>query len=302
MAAKSPQEQRGALPVNIIAQSPASTGAHAAVRRELASLIDYGRLELPMLPEHAARVVALAGQPDASALGLARLIASDQALAARVMKVARSAAYQPSSPINSLQHAIAWLGLGEVADIAFTAAVQGRLLNVPGQRPRAVRMWQVAVACAIWAREVAAMARRYSEVTYLCGLLHDIGKPVALLASADLAGKLGVRLGDDDYDALVHEFHAPLGLLLAQRWRLPEAVAECIRFWPDPSAATAHADEVRVVHLAHHVAELVVAQGADVARETLLKSAAVDELHIGPDRLKALIDRSDWVMGQVKAY
>ena len=288
--------------MNIISQPVAVPEGLDAVRRELASLLDYGRLELPMLPENAARVVALAGQPQADAQSLAKLVAADQALAARVMKVARSAAYQPSSPINSLQHAIAWLGLGEVADIAFTAAVQGRLLDVPGQRPRATRLWQVAVACAIWSREIAALARRYSDVTYVCGLLHDIGKPVALLAGADLAGKLGVRLGDDDYDALVHEFHAPIGLLLAQRWRLPEAVAECIRNWPDPSAASAHEDVVRVVHLAHHVAELVVAQGADVARETLLKSDAVDQLHIGPDRLKALIDRSDWVMGQVQAY
>lgn len=288
--------------MNITSRSVAAPEGVAAVRRELRALLDYGRLELPMLPEHAARVVALAGQPHTDAAALAKLVAADQALAARVMKVARSAAYQPSSPIESLQHAIAWLGLGEVADIAFTAAVQGRLLDVPGQRPRATRLWQVAVACAIWSREIAALVRRYSDAIYLCGLLHDIGKPVALLASADLAGKLGVRLGDDDYDALVHEFHAPLGLLLAQRWRLPEAVAECIRHWPDPSAACAHTDVVRVVHLAHHVAELVVAQGADVARETLLKSDAVDQLHIGPDRLKALIDRADWVMGQVKAY
>ncbi len=288
--------------MNIIAKSSAPSEAHAVVRRELASLLDYGRLELPMLPENAARVVALAGSADANALGLARLIASDQALAARVMKVARSAAYQPSSPINSLQHAIAWLGLGEIADIAFTAAVQGRLLAIPGQRPRAMHMWQVAVACAIWSREVAAMARKYSEVIYLCGLLHDIGKPVALLAASDLAGKLGVRLEDEAFEALVHEFHAPLGLLLAQRWKLPEPVSACIRSWPDPSAATEHGDVVRVVHVAHHVAELVSAQGAELARQALGTNPVLDEINIGPDRLKALIDRTDWVMGQVRAY
>ena len=285
-----------------MSRSTAPSDALGAVRRELASLLDYGRLELPMLPEHAARVVELAGSERADAPGLARLIASDQALAARVMKVARSTAYQPSSPINSLQHAIAWLGLGEVGDIAFTAAVQGRLLSAAAQRPRAARLWQVAVACAIWSREVAAMARRYSEVTYLCGLLHDIGKPVALLACSDLAGKLGLRLADEDYDALVHEFHAPLGVLLAQRWRLPEAVAACIRFWPDPASAPDHGDEVRVVHIAHHVAELVVGQGPEVAREVILGNGALDLLHIGPDRFRAMIDRSEWVMGQVRAY
>ena len=288
--------------MNIISERGDAPVGLKAVRAELASLLQFGKLELPMLPEQAARVVSLASRPEADAHSLARLIESDQSLAAQVMKVARSAAYQPSLPINSLQHAIAWLGLGEVSDIAFTAAVQGRLLNIPGQRPRATHMWKVAVAAAIWSREIAAVSRRYSEVTYLCGLLHDIGKPVSLLASADLAGKLGVRLSDDEYEALIHEFHAPLGALLAERWKLPESVATCIRCWPDWTEAEEFAEEVPVVHLAHHLAELVVGQGPELAKEVLVTNPVLDALNIGPDRFKALLDRTPWVMGQVQSY
>lgn len=288
--------------MNIIQRADPPRGDFDKVRAELATLVDHRQVNLPMLPEHAAHVVAFAGRPEASAATLSRLVMNDQALAAQVMKVARSAAYQPASPINSLQHAVAWLGLGEVSDIAFTAAVQGRLLAVPGQHPRAQHMWKVAVAAAIWSREIAALSRRYSEVTYLCGLLHDIGKPIALLASSEVATRLGVRLGDEDYEALVHEFHTPLGVLLAEHWKLPEAVATCVRYWPDYETAEEFADEVPVVHLAHHVAELVIGQGPEFAREALRNNPVLDLLIIGPDRFKGLLDRTGWVLGQVEAY
>lgn len=292
----------GARAVNITSEREQVAVGAKAVRQELAGLLEYGNLDLPMLPEHAARVVAMANRSDSDAHSLARLIESDQSLAARVMKVARSAAYQSSSPINSLQHAIAWLGMGEISDIVFTTAVQGRLLNVPGQRPRAVHMWKVAVSAAIWSREIAAIARRYSEITYLCGLLHDIGKPIALMASADVAKKLGVRLSDEEFEALIHEFHGPLGAVLAEKWRLPEAVAVCIRCWPDWTTAQEFAEEVPVVHLAHHLAELVLDQGPAFAREALADNPVLEALNIGPDRFKGLLDRTRWVMDQVQAY
>jgi HD-like signal output (HDOD) protein len=288
--------------VDIIRRQSNPSDAHAAVHNELAALLQYGRLDLPLLPESAVRILALAGRPAADADGLTQIIASDSALVARVLKVARCAAYQPSCAIDSLPKAIGWLGIGEVADIAFTAAVQGSLLPVQAQQARARRTWQVAVAAAIWSREVAAMARRSGDVIYLCGLFHDIGRAAALLASVDVAGKLGVRLDDEQYDRLIHDFHGPLGVLLAARWQLPEAVAKCIRAWPEPAESAECADPLRVVHLAHHVAELIVGQGAEMAREALSGSAVLDQLNIGPDRLKALVDRSDWVMGQVSAY
>src|SRR5262245_37193582 len=83
------------------------------------ALLESGALEVPVLPEVAARVVAFAGNPDSDSQKLARIITTDQALASHVMRVVGTAAYQPHAPIVSLQQAITWLGMAEVADIAF---------------------------------------------------------------------------------------------------------------------------------------------------------------------------------------
>ena len=111
------------------------------VRGLFTAAVAKGELELPVLPEVAARVVAVAGSKDTDSAVLARLITGDQSLAAHVMRIAKSAIYQPRNEINSLQSAISWLGAAEVADIAFTVAVQGRLLSLPGQKLRAQALW-----------------------------------------------------------------------------------------------------------------------------------------------------------------
>ncbi len=288
--------------MNIITKPLLRADGLAAVRRELAALIEHGRLDLPELPWQAARAIDMAMQAERDARALARLVASDRWLAARVMRVARAGTWPPESPLPSLARAIHWLGASEVTDILLTAAVGRELNGSSGPRPRVTRTWQQSVACAIWSREVAGMARCRSPLSYLCGLMHDVGRTVTWLIVADLAGKLGVGLSDDDYDALAHQFHGELGVWLAQRWNLPEAVVACMLHWRTPAAAGRFAEEAKVVHIAHHVAELVIGQGPEMARAALRANPGFDALNIGPDRLKALIDRTDWVMGQVRVY
>ena len=288
--------------MNIITKPLLRPDGLAAVRRELAALIEHDRLDLPALPVQAARAIDIAMKAERDARALARLVASDRRLAARVMRVARAGTWPPESPLPSLARAIHWLGVSEVSDIVLTAAAGRELLGWTGALPRLTRAWQQSVACAIWAREIAGMARCRSPLVYHCGLMHDSGQSIALLTASDLAGKLGVGLSDEDYDALAHQFHGELGVLLAQRWNLPEAVVACMLHWRTPEAAGRFAEEAKVVHIAHHVAELVIGQGPEMARAALRANPGFDALNIGPDRLKVLIDRTDWVMGQVRAY
>ena len=73
------------------------------------------------------------------------------------VRVVRSAAQRPVSSIGSLPHAVAWLGFDEVANIAFTLALQGKLLDVKGQQHTARRLWRHSLASALWSRQLAHM-------------------------------------------------------------------------------------------------------------------------------------------------
>ena len=261
-----------------------------------------GELDLPMLPEIAARVVAVAGSPDTDASGLARMIAGDQALAAHVMRVAKSAIYQPRHPIESLQHAISWLGMAEVSDIAFTVAVQGKLLNVPGQKARAQKLWKQAVGTAQWARLVADNAGCQGEPSYLAGLLHEIGKPAALQAIAELSRRAATPLSDAEVDMLVAEFHVTVGTQLAASWKLPDAVISVVGGWRDWAAAVERKDACATVYLAHHLAEHMLANSGPLAADALATDPVAAHFGWGSTEMLALCGHTEHIRAVIDGY
>lgn len=272
------------------------------IREALALALGAGRLDIPLLPEAAVHLMAPGTRPAADAESLRRLIESDRALAAQVMRVSASAACQPDSRIGSLQHAIAWLGPDEVADIAFTAAVQGRLLGAPGHESLIIRSWRASVMAALWSREIATVARAPAEPAYLCGLLHQIGRPVTVLVAADLALARGERLTEGEYAWLMDDMGGVVGEEVARRWGLPPAVMSCIRWWRDPANAAEHRVEVRTVALANRLAQRCRAGGAGLALDTLDVATVLAELGVAPDRFNSLLDRAEWVLAQARAY
>ncbi len=260
-----------------------------------------GELDLPVLPEVAARVVAVAGSPETDAADLARMITGDQALAAHVMRVATSAIYQPRHPIESLQHAISWLGMAEVSDIAFTVAVQGKLLNVPGQRARAQKMWKQAVGTAQWSRLVADAAGCQGEPSYLAGLLHEIGKPAALQALVELSRRAAAPLAEEEIDALVAEFATDVGVQLAGSWKLPGAVVSAIAGWQNWQTAE-RKDACAIVYLAHHLAEHMLANSGPLAADALAADPVAAHFGWGQPELLGLCGHIEHVRALVDGF
>lgn len=261
-----------------------------------------GELDLPVLPEIAARVVAVAGSPAADASGLARMIAGDQSLAAHVMRVATSAIHQPRQPIESLQQAISWLGIAEVSDIAFTVAVQGKLLNVPGQKARVQKMWKQAVGTAQWSRLVADTAGCQGESSYLAGLLHEIGKPAVLQAVAELSRRAATPLSEDEIGALVAEFHTAVGSQLAMAWKLPDAVVSVVAGWRNWAEAAERKDASAIVYLAHHLAEHMLANSGSLAADALASDPVAAHFGWGLPEIIGLCGHTEHIRAVVDGY
>jgi HD-like signal output (HDOD) protein len=272
------------------------------IRGLFAAQIARGELELPVLPEIAARVVAAAASHQTDAPALSRLIVGDPSLAAHVMRIANSAVYQPRTPIDSLQQAIAWLGMSEVADIAFTVAVQGKLLNVPGQKARVQRMWRMAVGAALWSRQVAAAAGCRAEVSYLGGLLHEIGKPACLQAIMELSRRAATPLADEEIDALIAEFQLEVGATLVGNWALPDSLCQVVRGWPDWAAAGPSRNACAIVYLAHHLAEHMAANSGSLAAEALAADPVAAQLGFGLGEILALVGQGEAIRALAEGY
>jgi HD-like signal output (HDOD) protein len=204
-----------------------------------------GDFVVPMLPEVAVKVVRTGTRDSINAQRLSDIIASDPTLTMHVLRIAASAANRAATPIASLPHAVAWLGFDEVANIAFTLALQGKMLDVPGQQRKARRLWRHSLASALWSRQLALMVARETGLSYLCGLVHNIGKSVTLGAAHELARQTGATLSGEDYERLVGTFHREVTARVVKTWHLPPPILMVVTRWEAEKAGTVHTGAVR---------------------------------------------------------
>src|SRR6185503_4373864 len=66
-------------------------------------------IELPILPEASARIVALCENAKTDAKAIEAVLERDPSLASHVLRIANSSAYAPREPIVSLQQAVSRL-------------------------------------------------------------------------------------------------------------------------------------------------------------------------------------------------
>lgn len=213
------------------------------------------RLELPMLPAVAAEVLALVQQETTDAARLAAVVHRDQTLASNVLRVANSALHAGQVPCASLQQAVGRLGMQAITEIALAVAVKGRVFAHPAFAEAGALLWRHSVVTGFFTKEIARLRQRDVEIAFLCGLLHDVGKPM-LLATAERL----LRAAAVDSDALaaaLHEHHAAAGVALAQQWRLPDQIVECIHHHHAWEQAQRFPELTMTVHLADLLAHAV---------------------------------------------
>ncbi|MFO0583848.1 MAG: HDOD domain-containing protein [Anaeromyxobacter sp.] len=293
---------------------PAIVGASApsldAAEREIAgALLEHFEANRPgpaSFPAIATKVLELVRDPEVQVPALARLIEDDPALSAAVLVLGNSALYRGVQELRTVKEAIARLGLTEVARIA--AALSTRSLYQAGVRaefaafaPQWNRLFFHAATTARAGADLAK-ARRLAEpeAVYLAGMLHDVGKSLALrsLAALTIAGQAEVK-DDDALERILHRVHVEVGGAAHQEWGLPRHVAEVAVLHHDaavpagPEHAGLHVVRlVSALHLLHERAAL----HPDAAAEAIQSARA---LGVGPERVAALVnaiaETEDWV-------
>jgi putative nucleotidyltransferase with HDIG domain len=228
---------------NVLRAQDARVGREAAlVVRKLTGIInrriETNNLIVPAMPAIAAQCMDLAHDPQQSFASLAAVVSRDSVLAARVLKLANSAAFPSRIPASSIEHAVQRMGLEGLT----TALVDYSMYQVFSSRDDRVQaafrgIWEHSLAVALLAKELAQrLAGAHAPITsssYLAGLLHDVGKPVvaSLLLEAErlLARKPGAPwISHAVWKRVVNDCHRSIGVALAKSWNLPADVSGSI--------------------------------------------------------------------------
>lgn len=268
------------------------------VERALVERIDKDRIDLPVLPQVAGRVMALASDPSADAARLSVLIHQDQALAAHVLRIANSPAYMPRTPIASLQHAVAMLGVTQLSDIAVTISLKSGAVTVPGYEADIRYLWRHALASGAYAKEIARLRRYNVESAYLCGLLHAVGKPVVLKTVTTIAADMHIPLDPSAITSFLDGYHSRVGNLIATEWALPPQVAEAIAYYWAYEQAPSHRQEAMMTCLADRLATyLLIPDSFDGS--TFREHSIFADLNLYPNDIDALLGLQEKVLSLV---
>ena len=207
---------------------------------------------LPTLPGVVAKLCAMVESPDVSAGEIGKLIASDQVLAARILKLVNSAFYGFPGHISSISQAYVLLGFNVVKGLAVSASVFDMM---KGQLDE---LWRHSLACSIATSRIASLIGEPDvEEIAVAGLLHDIGKVALWTRLPEEMEKLmpdvkdgGRQLFDLESEKLGIT-HPEIGEMLAKQWNLPENLIEPITCHHEPHKSKKFHRRTCIVHLAN---------------------------------------------------
>jgi diguanylate cyclase (GGDEF)-like protein len=213
---------------------------------------------LPSLPTVALEVLRLADSPDTTLEDLARTLAVDPALAAKILRLSNSAAFSTRSEITSLNRACMVLGFKAVKLMALSFSLCSSLKGESTGAFDYELFWRRSVVCATAGRELARAAKRaLGDEAFLCGLLGRLGQLVMArclpVEYHEVIDQSGDAWPTPESERAVLGFSGEdVSAALFRSWSIPSLIATALacRRTPETLPAGASAQTVELCRLA----------------------------------------------------
>jgi putative nucleotidyltransferase with HDIG domain len=217
-----------------------TTKTTSAVEERISQVIG-GINNLPTPPVVFTQIQKVVNNPNTSAYDIASILQEDPAISAKVLKLTNSAFYGIPRAVESVKQAVVIIGLESVKNLVLSASVFDAFSKEQINAEFQESFWRHSLATAFAARLLAHRLRAKqsfdSERGFSAGLLHDIGKMVISVYMPNESREiLKLKKADPQKPDFEHEEmvlgynHAQIGALLGEKWALPEALVEAVKF------------------------------------------------------------------------
>jgi putative nucleotidyltransferase with HDIG domain len=261
------------------------------------STVDFAQVvkrlrDLPSLPSVVLDLISSFGREDVDVTVLADKMSRDQALAAKILRLANSSFYGLAAKVRTVKQAIVVLGF----DSARALAVASGVIENFGGAARQVDVadfWRHSIAVALCAKNLARHAALDQDYAFVAGLLHDIGRLVLAIGFPTEYARVIEACARDDItvgEAELRELgvdHQRAGQLLAETWKFPPLIQRAIAHHHAPAGADL-GDVPGVVHAANALVQALDLGGGPHAAVPRLLDATWDSLRLTPEQLLAV--------------
>lgn len=256
-----------------------STAESIDLAGEIRAEIESNKIQLPTLPEVALKVRDAVESENTDAGKIAAMVAHDAALSARLLQVANSPLYRGRVEIDSIQQAVARLGLKMVRSLVVSLAMKQIFQATSDALDRQFRrIWddslQVAAISRVLANQVPELE---NEQAMLGGLIHNIG---ALPILTKIDQRWGWEADEGLITDLVAELAPELGARILNHWNFAESLRDiptaCHDLAYDPGPFPTYADIVLVARLQHLASSAAPSAHADWSRVPAFAKIGMD--------------------------
>ena len=155
------------------------------------------------------------------------------------------------------------------------------------------------LATAAFSQEIARIRRLNVEDAFLCGLLHDVGRPILLQALVNCRN-CGQADGTDEELLLASEDQRiPMAGRLVQSWELPERLSETIEHQQIPASAPTCQKQAAILNLAIDLAALALDPAAETSISGDFSHTMMAVLNLYPEEFSGIWQQRaavlDWV-------
>lgn len=224
--------------------------------QQMEKLVKFRVRDLDAMPFVFRKLMNLLNKPYPSPRELGQVIAADQGMSLRVLRMVNSAAGGLRNQVLSVPQAVSLLGINVVRSLSFCMASYDSFFSSSDDERK--ELWRHSLLCGLLARTLA-VARKVGqpEEMFVAGMLHDIGRSVVIKHCPKKALQLSQRLkqSNDPLGAEVEVLgvtHAEIGAWTCECWKLPPVLMACVRYHHAPQEAGEYMQSAQLIHLADH--------------------------------------------------
>ena len=254
---------------------------------------------LQPVPQAALKIMRLIDQEEYDTRLLASEVRHDQVLSARTLQLANSVMFATRNRIESIDHALMFLGVNLFMKFVVTAAVEA-FYSQSESGYSLVRggLYHHATGTGLVAERLARLTEAAKPgQAYTAGLLHDIGKVVLdqfVAGAAPLFYRRLIEEKTSDFtraeQAVFGTTHTEVGHRLAQRWSFPDSLAAAIRWHHCPERSQTHAALSHIVFLANLIMSRFHSGLEIEAQDSGSLAARLQAVGLSLERLPAVVD------------
>ena len=209
--------------------------------------------KLPTIPKVVQELIQTFNNDDADIVGVAKKIALDPVISAKVLRLVNSAHFSRGKEVTSIEDAVIRLGFNTVRTLVMASGISSSFKHFDNFDQKA--FWGDTFRVASICKSLAKQTKHAPDTAFTCAMLHSLGELIILIADTtedeqNIATKMAQGLSREAAEVEVLGFdYAKVGAELAKRWKFSDSFIHAIEDQLAPLSAETFNHEAGFIYM-----------------------------------------------------